>query len=81
MGEEEGISKDLLSIQPPQAEPQTVMPSVGVPPAAHPLHMRADDVASARAAADGSKAVAILNLLLFVALLVGLAILAYRWLL
>ncbi|MDX6694627.1 MAG: hypothetical protein QOF02_2230 [Blastocatellia bacterium] len=83
MDEESNAGGPPSSIKPPMIKPPMAAPSpyAASPQPAPPMASRSPQQAPPEAAAGGSnKLIMVINFILLAALIVGLAILAYRWL-
>jgi hypothetical protein len=76
MDEESKGGRTPSSIKPPMIKPPMAAPSYAEPPrvSSAPSQSPATD------AVGSNKLIVVINIILFIALIVGLAILAYRWL-
>ncbi len=82
MDEESGGGGKSSSIKPPMIKPPMAVPEQPQAPAAYssPAPSPAPVQASRPAVASSNKLVMVINFILLAALIVGLLILAYRWL-
>ena len=82
MDEEPGTGGKSSSIKPQMIKPPMAVPEQPQPPAAYssPTQTPAPGQASRSAAESSNKLVIVINFILLAALIVGLLILAYRWL-